>query len=290
MIDQLKSIAIFVTIVEQKSFRAAAKKLFISPSQVSLHVKKLEEQIGAPLFYRSTRVVSLTRDGERFYTESRKMVETARKALAIFGSDAKEQLTDLRVAIPDTLVSNPIFSKITDFAKNHTGIRLNLISSDIRTNLLREGNDVAIRMGRMIDSDLKMKKIAEDKRVVIASPSYLAQKPEPKKPEDLQSWDFISFSAVRSGFELRQGNQKPKVIWGKTVALADSVQSVRGLTLAGLGVSTLPFYEVKRDLEEGRLEQVLPEWSDRDLGVYLVWAKNADLNLATREFINYLSS
>jgi len=290
MIDQLKSMAIFVSIVEERSFRGAAKRLLVSPSVISLHIKKLEEQIGAPLLYRSTRALSLTHEGQEFYEASKKMVASARNALAIFGSDASVQLTEIRIAIPDTLVSNPVFNQITAFAKNHTGIRIHLISSDIQTNLLRKGYDVAVRMGRMKDSDLKMKQIANDDRVVVAAPSYLAKQPPPITPDDLESWDFISFSAVPDGLEMQHEHQKPKHIWGKVIASADSVRTVRTLTVAGLGVSTLPYHEVKQDLEEGKLKRVLPDWSDRNLGIYIVWAKNAELNLATREFINYMSS
>lgn len=289
MIDQLKSMAIFVSVVEQKSFRGAAKKLLISPSVVSLHIKKLEEQVGAPLLYRSTRVISLTREGQQFYKATKKMVTSAQNSLQMFGEQASEQLTDLRVAIPDTLVTNPVFSTIANFAKNHTGIRLHLMSSDIQANLLREGYDVAVRMGRMTDSDLKMKQISQDTRVVVASPDYIASKEKPETPDDLKSWDFISFSAVPDGIELKWNKEKPKLIWGNTVAFGDSIKSVKGLTIAGLGVATIPYYDIKDELETGKLQQVLPGWSDRELGIYVVWAKNADLNLATREFINYMS-
>ncbi|MDE1467965.1 LysR family transcriptional regulator [Aurantiacibacter sp. D1-12] len=281
--------AIFVSVVDEKSFRGAAKKLLISPSVVSLHVKTLEQQIGAPLLYRSTRAQSLTREGVRLYEIAKKMVTTARDGLELFGSHAPEQLTDLRVAIPDTLVSNPIFSRITDFAKNHTGVRLNLMSSDIQQNMLRKGYDVAVRMGAMTDSDLKMKRISQDDRVVIASPEYVASKPAPKSPDDLKQWDFISFSAVPDGIELSKGKPAAELIWGKTVALADSVNSVCGLAVEGLGVATLPYYEVKPLLDDGKLVRILPEWSDRSLGIYVVWPRNADLNVATREFISHLS-
>ena len=290
MIDQLKSMAIFVSVVDEKSFRGAAKKLLVSPSVVSLHVKTLEEKVGAALLYRSTRTVSLTKEGTKFYRIAKKMVVTARDGLELFGEQASEQLTDIRIAIPDTLVSNPVFSRITAFAKNHTGIRLNLMSSDIQQNLLRKGYDVAIRMGAMTDSDMKMKRISEDDRVVIASPEYLSSKPKPERPQDLKEWEFISFSAVPDGIELSRGKDASGLIWGKAVAMADSVKAVCGLAVEGMGVATLPYHEVKRYLDDDSLERVLPEWSDRSLGIYVVWPRNADLNLATREFISYMGA
>ena len=289
MIDQLKSMAIFAQVVDEKSFRGAAKKLLISPSIVSLHIKKLEEEIGAPLLYRSTRALSVTREGEQFYKAATVMVKAARNGLEMFGDQATEQLTELRVAIPETFVSHPVFGRIIEFAKNNTGIRLNLISSDVQQNLLSEGYDVAIRMGVMKDSDLKMKRVSEERRIVVAAPSYLASKSKPLKPEDLKTWDFISFSAVPGEIELQKPKVKPQLIWGRTVIAADSVKTVRKLAIAGFGVATLPYHEVQRDLNEKRLKQVLPEWSDKVIGIYVVWPRNADINLSTRKFINYLS-
>lgn len=290
MIDQLKSMAIFVSVVDEKSFRGAAKKLLVSPSVVSLHIKTLEEQLGAALLYRSTRNLSLTREGKRLYGIAKKMVATARDGLELFGQQAAEQLTDLRVAIPDTLVSNPVFSKITAYAKSNQGIRLILISSDIQQNLVREGHDVAVRMGKMTDSDMKIKRISEDDRIVIASPEYLSTKPKPNTPDELKDWEFISFSAVPDGIELSKDRPASELIWGKTVALADSVKAVCGLAVEGLGIATLPYHEVKPYLDDGRLEQVLPEWSDRNLGIYVVWPRNADLNIAIREFIKHMGA
>ncbi|MEP4052325.1 MAG: LysR family transcriptional regulator [Litorimonas sp.] len=290
MIDKLKSMAIFATIVEEGTFRGAAKKLAVSPAIVSLHVKKLETQIGAPLLYRSTRRVTLTQDGEAFYESVKLMMSAAEDGLNHFSSQARTQLTELRVAIPDTLSVNPIMTKITAFAKNHTGIRLNLMSTDKRQSLIGEGHDVAIRMGYFKDSDLKSKRIGEDRRVVVASPAYLEKKADPEAPEDLLTWDFISFSLVPDHLQLKQGNDTSQNVVGNVIAKANSALSVRALCLSGMGVALLPYHLVERDLEMGRLIRVLPSWEDtKVLPIYIVWIPNADLSLATREFINFMS-
>ena len=290
MIDQLKSMAIFANVVDENSFRGAAKKLKISPSIVSLHIKNLEQQIGVPLLYRSTRSLSVTREGQQLYESAKTMLTTARDGLDVFAVDAGTKLTDLRIAMPETLTSNPAFNKIINFSKNHTGIRLTLISSDTRGNLLNEGHDLAIQMGSLSDSELKSKKIGQDRRVVVAAPSYLEKRPKIIHPDDLKDLDFISFSVVPDRLELRKVGSQPKHYWGKTAIIADSMQTVRKLAVQGLGISALPYYEAEQDLKENRLVHILPEWSDRVLGIYIVWPRNADLSLATREFINYLSA
>ena len=290
MIDQLKSMAIFASIVEEGTFRGAAKKLTISPAIVSIHIKKLEEQIGAPLFYRSTRRVTLTQDGKVFYRAAKAMMSSARDGLEQFASQARIHLTELRIAMPESLVTNPVFEKLAAFAKNHSGIRLNLISTDKQQSLIGEGHDVAIRMGKFEDSDLKTKRIGEDNRVLVAAPSYIKNRPEAKHPRDLIEWGFVSFSLVPESINLKSKESKEESIWGKTMAKASSAQTVRFLSIAGLGVAALPYHEVKRDIDRGLLEHVLPEWSDtKILPIFLVWTRNADLNVATREFINFMS-
>ncbi len=290
MIDQLKSMAIFASVVEEKSFRGAAKRLALSPSVISHHVSQLEAQIGAALLYRSTRALSLTEEGQQLYAVTKKMLKTATNGLNMFSKDATKRLTNLRVTIPATLTSHPIFERISAFSKNHTGIRLMLTSTDTMHNLFKESFDVAIRMGRQSDSDLVGKRVGDGQLVIVAAPSYIKQMPTPKFPSDLKDWDFISFSPVPNEINLRKDKIKPKPVWGETAIVVDSVDAMRRFAIAGIGVAGIPLHEIEDDLRENRLQQVLPEWSDRNLGIYLVWPKNADLNMATREFINYMSS
>ena len=290
MLDQLKSLAIFASVADEGSFRAASKKLSLSPSIVSVHVKKLEQQIGAPLFYRSTRQVTLTEDGKRLLSSARSMLSAARDGLALFSEKAGEGLTELRVAMPDVLATNPIMEEIAAFANNHRGIRLNLISSDQQQNLIGEGHDVAIRMGYFHDSDLTSKRIGEDKRVLVAAPAFMRRQPAPTKPKDLTGWDLISFSLVPGDIELKRGKAAPEKVVGTVAAKASSTKTVHALCLAGLGMAALPHKQVERDLDEGRLVHVLPGWADtKVLPIYLVWPANAGLNLAAREFINFIS-
>lgn len=291
MIDKLKSMAIFATIADEGSFRGAAKKLGISPAIVSVHMKSLEEQLGAPLLYRSTRRVTLTDEGKRFYDSAKAMVEMAKNGLGQFAEKAPQHLTELRVAMPDTLTVNPIMNKISAFARNHVGVRLNLMSTDRQQNLIGEGHDVAIRMGYFKDSDLKMKRIGQDQRVVVAAPDYISSKAPLSTPEELKLWDFISFSLVPDRVEFVKGDNKTDNVWGQVIAKASSAHAVHALCRAGLGVAALPYHLVKCDLENGLITQLLPTWTDtKILPIYLVWISNADLSHATREFINFISS
>lgn len=290
MIDQLKSLAIFVAVVEAKSFRAAAQKLSLSPSVVSHHVSQLEKKIGAALLYRSTRALSLTREGEQLYKRALKMVSAANTALGLFSEQSEEKLIELTIAIPITFSAHPLFGRLAKYALENSGIMINLVSSDTRRSVLGEGYDLAVQMGRIKDSELKVKKIGDEIAILVATPDYIASQPIVESPADLSEWDFIGFSPVAESLETdRDGKDKQKY-WGKTCVRADSIETVRWLALSGLGAANIPASVVEPDIIAGNLAPVLQGWSNKEIPIYLVWPKNTGRGSATRALIDYMSA
>ncbi len=290
MIDQLKSMAVFVTVVEEKTFRGAAKKLDLSVSVISHHVSNLEKQIGAPLLYRSTRALSLTREGESFYKPAMDMVKHARKGLGLFSGSADRPLAPIRLAIPSVLCTHPIFSRITAYAKANPGIQLSIDASDTTINLLKTSFDVAIRMGRMADSELKAKRISSDERVAVISPQILDQQCPIVSPENLKERDFISFSIVTDEMNFKKDGIESGNVWGNTRISTTNIFTLKELALMGMGIAGLPFEAVRREIKAGQLIQLLPNWSLQTLDIHAVWPKNADLNPTTRAFIDFLAA
>lgn len=290
MIDHLKSMAIFVSVVEAGTFRGAATRLGLSPSVISDHVSNLEKQLGAALLYRSTRSLSLTEKGERLFETARDMVDLGREGLEQFADRAENRLTTLRVAMPATMNAHPIFKTIATYAAQHPGIMIHLISSDRQIDLERDAIDVAIRMGSFRDSNLKTRRVGSDRRAVIASPLYLQNRPEPKTPDELRSHDFVSFSLVPNTIAMSKPGEDEQVLWGVTAAIADSADAVRALCLAGMGIAALPHSSIREDLEHGRLKEVLPDWTERILPINMTWPQNATLNTMTRKFIDFVSA
>lgn len=289
MIDNLKSMAVFAIVVEEKSFRGAAARLSLSPSVISHHVSLLEKRLGVALIYRSTRAFSLTDEGKRFYKNAKAMLVSASDGLAEFSESSEQQLTQLRVAIPEMLSSTPLFNVINEFAQNNPGVQLLLTSSDIPTNLVKETIDVAIRIGKLQDSELKAKKIGEDQLSVVASPSYIKTHKKPKHPDDLSDWTRIRFSPVPLEIELCKGSSCKSPDWKKVSVVSDSVHVVRQLTLAGIGVAGIPEQLIQDDLKSGRLKRVLPDWQGPTLDIFVVWHKNVSARSVTRSFINHMS-
>lgn len=289
MIDNLKSMAVFAIVVEEKSFRGAANRLSLSPSVISHHVSMLEKRLGVALIYRSTRAFSLTDEGKRFYKNAKAMMVSASDGLAEFVDSTDQQLTQLRVAIPEMLSSTPLFNSINEFALKNSGIQLVLTSSDTTTDLVKETIDVAIRIGKLKDSDLKAKKIGQDQLAVVASPTYINSQDKPKHPNDLSSWNRIRFSPVPLEIELRKGSTCLSPDWKTISAVSDSVHVVRNLALAGIGVAGIPEQLIKGDLKRGTLRKLLPDWQSPQLDIFVVWHKNVSSRSVTRSFINHMS-
>jgi len=288
MIDQLKSLAVFAYVVQEGSFRAAASRLQLSPSVISHHVNLLENQLSVVLFYRSTRAITLTDDGKRLYESATHMVSAAENSLGLYSDSADQRLLDLRVAIPNMLNGHPVFERIIEFAKKNPGIKLNLNSSDVALNLISENIDVAIRIGKLKDSDFKARKIGQDRRVIVASPALIKRHAKLTHPDQLSTWDCISFSSVPDSFTFRKGRSTAEV-WGNTAAVTDSLSTVRELCIAGIGVAGLTYESAKIHIKKKQLLELLPEWNTQALDVYVMWAKNADIKKHTRQFINALA-
>lgn len=289
MIDHLKSMAVFAVVVEETSFRRAANRLSLSPSVISHHVSTLEKRLGVSLIYRSTRSFSLTDEGRRFYESARAMSAAASDGLGEFVQKSDAKLTQLRVAIPEMLSSNPIFDRMTAFAEQNPGAQLVLTSSDTMTNLISETMDVAIRVGRLKDSELKARKISEDQLLLVASPAYAKAHKKPSHPNDLMPWRRIIFSAVPTEIPLKKGKETAQLECTTISAVADSIHVIHKMARAGLGLAGLPHELIREDLKSGTLRRILPDWKGPSLDVFVVWHKNVSPRSTTRAFINHMT-
>lgn len=290
MIEHLKSMAIFASVVDAGSFRGAASRLGVSPSVVSEHVSSLERGLGVALLYRSTRALSLTEKGQKLYPHAKQMLDEAREGLDVFARIATSKLTKLRIALPATMNAHPIVERIATFAREHPGVQVQLYSSDRQADLQGEGLDLAIRMGFFKDSDLMTRRIGVEQRMLVAAPAYLDLHPSLQSPEDLANHAFVSFSLVPDLVELTKSKHRKVETWGRTIVAADSAETARILARTGLGLAALPFEAVKADLEVDALRRVLPDWEEKVLPINLTWPKNATLNGLTRDFVDYLSA
>ena len=186
------------------------------------------------------------------------MVAAAENTLGLYSDSADKRLIELRIAIPNMLAEHSVFERIVEFARSNPGIKLNLMSSDVSLNLIKENVDVAIRVGKLKDADLKARRIGQDRRVAVASPPLIKRYDKLTHPRQLSAWQCISFSSVPDNFAFHKGRSTVNE-------------------------------SAKKDIEKKRLIELLPEWRTQTLDIYAMWAKNADIKKHSRQFIDWLA-
>lgn len=289
MLDQLRQIAIFAKTVDHGSFRAAAQALRLSPSVVSHHITQLEEQLGVALLYRSTRKLSLTRDGERLIGAARAMIEAAETGLQAVSNLAPHPSGELHVTMPAALAQSTVVNRIAAFTTSYPGVRLTLDFSDLRREVIAEGIDLALRMGWLADSSLKARKLFEVDRHLIAAQSYLESRPTPTSPTDLNDWDWLTLTQVKLASEFRKDGCSPITIKPTPHLSVNDAHALYHLARSGAGLAIVPDFFAHRDVAAGRVRRVLIDWHISSVGVYAVWPPNAPKEGLTALFVNFLT-
>lgn len=289
MLDRLRSLAVFARVVDLGSFRAAARDLALSPSVVSHHVRALEQALTVPLLYRSTRRLAVTPDGEQVLVAAREMVDAATRGLD--AASGRSPSGVLRLTAPAFLADTRLTHHLAAFAAEHPRVKLTVGFTDQPRDLLRDGLDVALRIGTLDDSTHKTRKLADMRRLLVGSPRYVGAKKPPRAPRDLETWDFMQLSSRPAAITLTTpGRRTPVVIAFEPRIAVDSAAALRELAIAGVGLVTLPEVTVRADVARGRLVEVLPTWQAALLGVYAVWPSNAQRAGLTLRFVELMAS
>lgn len=288
MIESLRAMAIFARVAELGSFRGAAKQLGVSASVVSHQVSALEAQLGTPLFYRSTRKVSLTESGKLLLSPANEMIEAAQAGLAHFVENADEPVGKLNVSLPAVLTSHAIMEHLAAFAVAHPAIALSLRFTDVREGIIQSGLDLAIRMGQMPDSALSQRQLTKENRYLVAGRDYVRGRNRLCHPTDLNAWDFIHFSPRLSPLTLRRQNSASVVLSGRIKISVDNSQAMHRMAVANVGFAALPSAMVQSDLQSGALVHLLPDWSLESLPLTAVWPSNSTRNGLVTRLIDFL--
>jgi DNA-binding transcriptional LysR family regulator len=290
MLESLRSLAVFVKTVEHGSFREAARTLSLSPSVVSHHVGELERRLAVPLLYRSTRRIALTPDGERLYAAAREMVDAAKRGLDSVSGRSDTPSGELRMTAPAFFTATSVCRDLAAFSSEHPGVKLKISFNDARDDLIRDGFDLALRVGGLPDSSLKTRKLATMGRRLVGSPQYVHKQEVPRALRDLQRWDFLQLSSRPAEISLTPPGKKAPVALAFAPKLAvDSAAAIRELALAGAGIAGLPEVMVRADLARGHLVEVLPDWRMVQVGVYAVWPDSTQRPTLTLRFIDFLA-
>ncbi|MGJ8545954.1 MAG: LysR family transcriptional regulator [Sulfitobacter sp.] len=285
------SLQLFVLAADQLNISAAGRALGLAPAVASARLAKLETELGVELLHRTTRKVSLSLEGADFLPYAQEILAQAEAAQAALGHGTMGAAGTLRFAAPSSFAQLHIMPLLPEFHRRYPDLTLDLRLSDCRIDLIEGSFDLALRSGPLASSSLKGRKLADDTRILCASPDYLAAHGTPQRPEDLVGHAFIAWAntGLRTMIN-RQGQTQsldPKLMQCRTIV--DDGHAQRSGSIAGAGLSINSLWSVAHELAVGRLVRVLPEWRLNDQSVlWLVYPRSNVLTPKTRVFIDFL--
>jgi len=288
--DRFREIETFVSVVETGSFVQAAEKLRISKSVASRIVAELEERLGGRLLQRTTRKLSLTEAGQAYLDRCLQILEELEEADNAVGRFSSEAVGLLKVNAPLTFGTLYLARCWGEFLERYPKVRLDVTLMDRRVDLVSEGYDLAVRITPQLqESTLIASKLASSKVVMCASPAYLARHGTPRSPGDLARHEMISYAYWPAGDTLRLGSaDRAEGVKMSPRLRVNNGDTCRAAALDGLGIILQPTFIVGRDLAEGKLEEILPEWHSDEVGVYAVYPVRRHLSGKVRALVDYL--
>ena len=291
MLDRIRTLA---QVVESGSFSRAARALNLAPSSVTRAIDALEQQLGIPLFKRSTRQLVLTSQGEYFLARSLPLLEEADQLVQSLQPLSVAPQGPLRVSVFESFGAAWLAPRLPDFLARYPGVRLEIELDNRLVDLDAENVDVAVRIGRPVDSGLHARHLLTNRALLVASPAYLARHGEPAHPAELAHHNCLirGHGRQRQHWHFRRGTERHRV------AVQGNLASVGGTPLlcaarAGCGILLLSSWMVQQSLDDGTLVPLLPEWQaspyeDRHDEIHAVFRGGRFLTPQARAFIDFL--
>lgn len=285
------NLRLFVLASEMLNISAAGRQLGMAPAAASARLAKLETELGSDLLHRSTRKVALSMEGEEFLPFAREILAQEEAAQAAMGLGSCTPHGTLRFTAPSSFAQLYIAPILPKFTQAYPQVSFDLKFSDSRVNLIEGSFDLALRNSSAEDSAMKGRKLADDTRVLCAAPAYLDQHGVPDSPADLAAHQLIGFGEPHArrlrASDGREGLFDPRASEGRL--WFDDGMSQKAATVAGAGISGNSLWSVHRELRDGSLVRVLPEYEIADgATLWLVYPKTNVLSVKVRAFLDFL--
>ena len=265
MLDQLRSMGVFACVVEKSSFSGAARDLGITTSAVSQQIRSLEQEMEVTLLHRSTRKLSLTEAGQAFFYSCQEMLAAAERGKVRINELRDDLVGDLRIATAPELGASHIVPALSNWISAHRGLTVHFEVENLFIDLIQERIDIAVRMCSSIEesNQLSCIPLACVDQVLVASPSYLNQNSPISRPEDLALHDFIpvnNFKNIHSlTFESASTRELVSIDMRNRLH-TNNVSLAKSLCQNGHGIARLLYLDVQKELMNGSLVEVIPEW------------------------------
>ncbi len=283
--DRLETLKVFVTVADKASFAEAARSLRISPTAATRAIAALEESLGATLLRRTTRSVSLTADGAAYLERCRHALDDLDDAARSLRGENAEPRGLLVVTAPIVFGRMHVRPIVSQLLRTHPKLDVRLTLTDRVVRLVDEGVDVAVRIAELPDSSLHALRVGEVRRVLVASPGYLAARGTPATAAALHDHDLIAFDNFSRNGEWRFAGPGRAVIRFKPRLLTNSVDAAIDAAIDGLGVARVLTYQVMHHVAGGRLTLVLDDVAPPPAPVSILYQANRQRSPNVRAFV-----
>ncbi len=287
--DRLQAMSTYVQVVQTGSFSAAARVLRLGQPAVSKTIAQLEQHLQVRLLMRSTQGLTPTEAGLRFYEHAQVVLQEVEEAeLAARGAGANLS-GRLRVSAATTFARLHVIPALPRFLKAHPELEIDVVLDDRPIDLIGEGIDVSLRMGRLADTGLVARRLARTRRLVIASPAYLARAGRPKTPADLAAHQTLVFSQQDSTWEFQRAGRSVSVsVRGR--ARFSAAEGIRTAVLADMGLTIASEWMFTPELADGRVQAVLSDWSLPDIDLWAVFPSGRMATAKARAFAEFVEA
>ncbi len=287
--DKFEALRVFTKVVESHGFTAAARELGLSRSAVSKLVSQLERTLGTQLLNRSTRFVSPTETGAAFFDRCVAILSDLEDAENSVFDLQGEPRGSIRLNAPMSFGTLHLGAAIADFLALYPDVHIEATLNDRFVDPIEEGFDLTIRIAALTDSSLIAKKLAPAKRLLVASPAYLAARGTPEKPADLKYHCCLHFGNLPTGNSWPlEGPDRIHNVQVSGVLCSNNAELLVDSAIKGAGIALLPTFIAGAELQEGRLVSVLPDYKPPEISIYALYPPNRHLTLKIRLLIDFL--
>lgn len=285
----LNALGIFDAVVEAGSFTAAAHRLNVAKAKVSVHIARLEQQLGTALFTRTTRRLNLTDAGRQLHEQCQPALLGLQDAIMQVGATNKTLTGVLRLSASVMHASQSLAPALARFALLHPDLRIDLRSSDRISDLVTDGIDLSFRMGWLRDSSQRAIKLSEFEQILLAAPAYLKKNGRPQQPQDLRNHAWIALNLLPSPltWKFTHVDGEVQTVHMRSRLQVDAPSSLLALLQQGAGISVMESMSANVAIQSGQLQQLLPEWKLPSGGIYAVLPPGRHVPHKVRAFIDF---
>lgn len=289
--DRFENLKTFISVVDSGSFSAAAERLGCAKSVVSRRIGELESHLGVLLLNRSTRRLNLSESGREFYPRAKQIIQEM--------EDAEQSLIQaqgalrgrIRFTSPLSFGLGHLMPLINQFSAEHPEVELDMSFNDDEVDIIKEGFDLAIRIGRLVDSSLVAKRLTDIRMVVTANPAYLQRNGTPRHPRELVNHHGLHYNRLpeRLQWQFNDDEGMPYSVKVPSRIHSDNGDALAQAAVAGLGVLITPTFIIERELADGRLVTILDDHPLDTIGLYAVYPSRQHQPRRVRALIDHLA-